>query len=533
MGILAGAAVALVSCFETEQEFTLNPDGSGKVVHESKFQPFDFNIAIGGRELSEEEKMKQAVASIIEKSKGIDAWDDVHFERLEDGRIHFRGTAWFPDISKLEIENQMMLEFDWNRDPSGNGALSMSVPVDGEDGGKEAEGPPEGEEERRAWLATERGQYQQARMMMASFLPSMSHTATFTLPGDAAETHGFEDAGDGRVSIRFQGAGFLETLDEFVADDEWMLEHGFSGGGGDEIPPELLAAVFGGEEIPTAARTALGEPAFDYQAEVAAARENAEALAERIGGSAASRLLPPSEGGPLKDARVVGVATRLAIDPEIELRMFNHHEGVTVTVLCEFDGAVLSVDNQKSAVETAVTEDGTSLLPRPDFQRHLHSMNLSEGKTHASFQVQLDPPPAGAERLRDLAGTIHYSVAAETEEIDLGIASIAEEERGDELGAEITEIKPGWREDGPLQMSLRLNIPREQLVNAWLVRGDSRTALENRGYGSSGNVTTFNFELEQDFDPDAGIVVEIYDGIRNYTTPFILRDIALPVIGGE
>ena len=395
--VALAAAFALVSCFETEQDFILNPDGSGKVVHESKFHPFDFNIAIGGHNPGEEEKMRQAVANIIEKSKGVDAWDDVHFERLDDGRILFRGTAWFPDLSKLKIENQMMLEFDWTRDPSGNGGLSLSFGNDGGDDEAEKNAPPEDEEGRRAWLAAERGKFQQARMMMGTMLTGMSQTATFRLPGNPAETRGFKDAGDGRLSV-------------------------------------------------------------------------------------------------------------------------------------SFDGAVLNIDDDKSTVEAAVTGEGSSLLPKSDFQRRLGSINLSECKTHAMFDVNLDPPPAGSTRLRDLAGTIHYSVAADTVEIDLGITKIEKDQRGEELGAEITEIKPGWREDGPLQLSLRLNIGKDELVNAWIVRGDARQLLERQGYGSSANITTFTFELEKDFDPDARIVVEVYDEIRNLTTPFILRDIALPVI---
>jgi len=522
-------AIGLTSCFETKQEFTLNPDGSGKVVHESKFQPFDFNIVVGGQQQTEDEKMQQAVASIIENSEGVDAWDDVHFERLDDGRILFRATAWFPDISKLKIENLSMLEFDWERDPSGNGALSLSFKNDG-DGEARENKPPADEQGRRAWLAAERGKFQQARLMMGAVLSGMSHTATFQLPGNAGENQGFEDAGDGKVSIRFEGGKFLEGLDKMVADDEWMLEHGFPEDGGPEIHPALFEAVFGAEGKPTAERSALDEPLFDYAAEVAAARENAEALADKLGATAAARILPPSEGGPLKSVSIVGIRAGAAIDPALELRSFNHREGVGVSILCEFDGAILSIDSNKSVVETAVTENGTNLLPKSDFERRLRSSNLSADRTHAIFDINLDSPPAGETRLRDLAGTIHYSVAGETQEIDLGITKIEKDQRGEELGAEITDIKPGWREDGPLDLSLRLNIAREELVNAWIVRGDRRKALENRGYSSSGNITTFNFEIEKDFDPDARIVVEIHDDIRNFTTPFILRDIALPVI---
>ena len=37
-------AILLTGCFDTKQEYTLNPDGSGKVVHESTFQHMNLNL---------------------------------------------------------------------------------------------------------------------------------------------------------------------------------------------------------------------------------------------------------------------------------------------------------------------------------------------------------------------------------------------------------------------------------------------------------------------------------------------------------
>lgn len=520
-------ALGLTACFETKQDFTLNPDGSGKVVHESKFQPFTMNFGSGGDEPTEEEQVKQAVAEIIEKAEGIDAWDDIHFERLDDGRVLFRGTAWFPDISKVKIENQMMMEFQWSRDPSGNGELTMDMESSDGDNAEAADNtPPDDEDGRRKWLAAERGKFQQARMMMATMMAGMSHTASFQLPGQAVETHQFEDAGEGKLQVGFKGEKFLTAIDAVMADDEWLLANGFSGDDGPELNDAFAEKLFGKPGVPRAKRTALADPLFDYQAEVAAARANAPALEEKLG-VAAARALPPSEGGPLKSARVVGVRLSTALDQALELRPFNEEPGLGISVLCEFDGAVFEIGD-KSAVETAIADNGESLLPKSDFRRRLSFPRLSACMTHTVFDVSLNAPPAGATRLRDLAGTLHYTVAGATNEIDLGIAKIEKGERGEELGAEITEIEPGWRDDGPLHLSLRLNIRENELEKAYLVTGGTRKEMERRGYGSSNNITTFTLELPKDYNADSRIVVEVHDELRNFTTPFILRDIPLP-----
>ena len=41
--LVPGIALLLSSCYETKQEFTLNPDGSGKVTHECSFQEVKMN----------------------------------------------------------------------------------------------------------------------------------------------------------------------------------------------------------------------------------------------------------------------------------------------------------------------------------------------------------------------------------------------------------------------------------------------------------------------------------------------------------
>jgi hypothetical protein len=526
-------AMVLTACFETKQDFTLNPDGSGKVVHECRFQPFSMNFGADGAEPTEEEKLKKAVADLISKSEGVDAWDNVHYEQLDDGRILFRGTAWFPDIAKLKIENQTMMAFQWNRDPSGNGELSMNIEK-GDDDDDEAEAPntpPADEEGRKKWLAAERGKFQQARMMMVTMLAGMKHNATFRLPGGAGETRNFEKADDGALSIAFQGEKFLTAMDALMADDEWLLANGAGGEQGPEFDGIFAEKIFGQPGMPIAKRTALGDPLFDYQAEVAAARANAPALQEKLG-SAAVAALPPSEGGPLKSARVVGIRLSNAVDSALELRPFNDEPGLGLSILCEFDGAVFEIDD-KSTVETATTDTGASILPKSEFRRQINFPRLSPNKTHTLFDISLSTPPAGATRLRDLAGTLQYTTAGATKEIDVGIAKIEKGARGEELGAEITEIEPGWKEDGPLDLSLRLNISHNLLQKAYLVTGDTRTELESRGYSGSNDTTTFTLELPKKYNPDSRIVVEVYDGLRNFTAPFILRDIPLPILPAD
>ncbi len=105
--LLPLVALLLASCYETKQEITLNPDGTGKMRLESSFQ----NVNIGNQDASPEEALQAAVGRIVNDSKGVDVWDDVSFKQLDDGRIHFAGTAYFKKIEAVEIPNLGMFDF--------------------------------------------------------------------------------------------------------------------------------------------------------------------------------------------------------------------------------------------------------------------------------------------------------------------------------------------------------------------------------------------------------------------------------------
>lgn len=115
------ATLLLTGCFDTKEDFTINPDGSGKVVHESVFPQADLS---GGKDPAEE-VLRKAIAQVIEQSKGVEAWCNVSFQRMDDGRLFFKGTAYFKDLSQLKIPQQTMLNFVWKKEGGGRAVLVL------------------------------------------------------------------------------------------------------------------------------------------------------------------------------------------------------------------------------------------------------------------------------------------------------------------------------------------------------------------------------------------------------------------------
>ncbi len=134
----------IVGCIETKDEFTVNPDGSGKVIHELTFPAMNLEAGFqtmgggapgemgggkppsemaGGKPSDPNAQLKNSVREILSKSSGVDAWKDVSYKITDDGRMYFKGTAYFPDINSLSIHSPNissdMMRLSFTRNESG------------------------------------------------------------------------------------------------------------------------------------------------------------------------------------------------------------------------------------------------------------------------------------------------------------------------------------------------------------------------------------------------------------------------------
>jgi hypothetical protein len=108
MGFALVAALPLMlgGCFELRQDTTLNPDGSGKVVVETIMPDMSSMMTFGDQPAAKPDpdvQLKKFAKDFIDGSKGVDAWSDVSFSMAEDGRMKFKGTAYFKDITALKV----------------------------------------------------------------------------------------------------------------------------------------------------------------------------------------------------------------------------------------------------------------------------------------------------------------------------------------------------------------------------------------------------------------------------------------------
>ena len=70
-----GLLLLTTGCFDTKEDFTINPDGSGKVVHECTFQAVNLNM--GNENEDPGKALTNAVREVLEKATGIEKEIDI------------------------------------------------------------------------------------------------------------------------------------------------------------------------------------------------------------------------------------------------------------------------------------------------------------------------------------------------------------------------------------------------------------------------------------------------------------------------
>ena len=270
------AAAALVAgCLETKQDVTVNPDGSGKTRVEIVMSDMPFSMTPQQDPPDPQVTAKRLAKSVLEKSKGVDAWADVAFERTEDNRTRFAGTAYFRDFAAMNLQAGKMKGVTLEKTADGGMVLQVETQQQAGPltGGRETSLPqatepekPMSEEQTQQRLAAERAKWQQMKPMMAMTLGRMKMEATFHLPGTLKEVQGF--------------------VDKLMADDEYVRKNMLAGKGGMGQPPlddKALQQLFG-TAGPLVAKTAgPAKPQFDYAAEVQAAKAAYPAMIQRLG----------------------------------------------------------------------------------------------------------------------------------------------------------------------------------------------------------------------------------------------------------
>ena len=516
-------ALVLAGCLDSTQDYVLNPDGSGKVAVKMVFSKIEI-----GPEKPAAEALADAARDEVEKAEGVDAWTNVSFKTLPDGKSEFLGTAYFKDFSRLKLHHQgfkgPIEHATLTRDASGASTLEFKPEKKDGDGAAPADLSAEQLQSR---MKEERAKWQQMKPLMAGMLGEMKSRKTFKVPGKLTASSNFKREGDGQFGVAIEGAALLKAVDGLISDDARFAAMLKSGGDLQNSPPpaEELFGLILGEKAPLKATWAGGgKPLFDYAAELKAAKAGEPALRKTLGLGPAAQAAP-AEGGGIKGARVLGVKHVYATDDKRGIRPLNSMStGMTLSVIVELPGAALGVKEGK--LLRATGDAGEDLLPKREWDRRLSFPQLTEDRTGIVFDVTLKSP-ATSKGLAEVAGSLVYQVGGKTKDVDLGLGAWTAGAKGKEMGAEIEDFNE-QAFDKTTVLALKFAAPRETIADVeFFDEAGKKLDAKASGSMSMGRSTTLHYALKGKWPAKGKIVAKVYDDLKSFEAAFSLKDLDL------
>lgn len=280
--LLSLAIVLFLSgCLKTTRNFTINPDGSGKVTIEATMTRPDF--LMGTEEKSKKQRQDELldrVGEIIAGSEGVDVWKDVSFKDLGEGKIFFKGTAYFPDFNTVRFKGLSNTNFHLAME---GGNMWITITDESESTSESTEAaveenlPPE-EIERRADSIQQEFRMSMALMRVA--LEEMEETTTFKMPGKMVRADAFSNS-RGSYRLSFSGKRLLKVMDSLANERKVFVDLARYSGRPPMDDEKSRLIVWGGVK-PTLVVTPGARPLFNYTREVESAKRSYSSLRKRL-----------------------------------------------------------------------------------------------------------------------------------------------------------------------------------------------------------------------------------------------------------
>lgn len=492
-----------ISCIESSKHYILNPDGSGKVMVEIKTASFQGQGA---------QSIKDHLKDMLQGSSGVDVWTDVSAQSLEDGRVHFKGTAYFKNIADVKIKNADDFAVKLEDVDNQTKRLVLS--------NKEEKKTKMESRHEEMTLQEQRSKYAQMKPMLAAFLATMKTDIIVDVPGTVKQTTNFR-RDKNRVTLNFQGDKMMAALDELMADDVWLAEQVKQGKDIQASSPSgdaLNEKLFGEKGPVLATFTVSSKNAFDYVKEVEKAKSVYESM---LAGLGLGNLLPVklASGGQFKSLKVAKVSLSDVDDDEYV--HFGTSKRYQLTLLGELPGAVLNLT--KGELRSATADNGDDLMPESDWDREINWPQLSSAKNFVMFDVNLKLPAPDVHAIRDVSGVLRYVVGLKTKFLESRL-SFSENSIGDH-GVTIEGIESEGEES-----VLKLEIEGAGYALKGVSFKDAAgRPLEAReqSWSSSDDKIWYSFVLTGPWPDKGSVVLEMFTDIKEYELPFSIGPVDL------
>ncbi len=514
-------SLLFLGCYETKLDYTVNPDGSGKVIVEVKSASMmEMNQTAGGASLAKD---------VLKNSSGIETWKDIEFRKTDDGKNYFKGTAYFADISKVRFKNiSMMDSLMFYKDAQGN--LILELNNDNKTDQKTEQKSNLSKEELDKTIAEQKTQFQQMRPMLSAFLATMKTEISFQMPGKLEKSTNFKKDKSGNLLLTLEGEKFLNVLDKVMSDEAWWRQQILAGADMKKNPPsgnEINEQLFGEKGPVRATYKGKFKPFFDYATEMAAAQAAYDAMIAALGLKEEEPMTPAAEkienytGGNFAAVEIARITMSNLSDPEYNL--FGTDQSYRISVLGRLPGAVLSAE--KAVVRKAVADNGEDLLHPDEWNRETGYVQMSQNKSVLLWDVTLQLPGKEVKGFKEISGFVYATSASGTNWVDAGIAALKEGSHGTSFDVTIESVRPSGSGE---EMTLKFGSSCSALNDVQILDAGGRK-LEVQKYSTSdyGDGCTLSYYLEGSFPAKGSIKIEVFENVNKLEIPFSITNVDL------
>lgn len=519
---LAPLCLLLGGCFETRQDITLNPDGTGRAIIESTFAPLDPLLQTTGQRTTATPG-RQALRDLIDKATGVDAWRELSWRELEDGRVTVRGIAYFTNLSTFSTPFTAFQRFQAKRDPQGG--LRIEVGTDATRASIARPGAPGQPSVTAESLLRERQQWRALQPWLTATLGNLQQETILHLPGPVRESSNFDTNTPGTLRLHLAGPRLLAAIDDAVSDPEraGRLHDGDPAQGFDR--ERANERIYGRRAPVQAVIQPTGPVRFDYASEVAAARKSFPELARSLGLS--ERDIPgsaPAIDGTPATLTVLGMGWRFDSADRARSPFASERPGYTLHLRADLPGAVLKI--RRITVTEARTMEGTSLNPEPTVAPQFAGGREARTQTSVEFNLRLASPPRDCAGLAEVSGFLECDRLENLRTVELLSGRLQNGARGTHFGAGIEFIGPHIGGGGKL--ILHSQLPPEQLAAVSLVNDAGQTiTLERRGSMKVGPAYSYTFIATRELPRTGRVQADVLVDANIVRIPFAVTNLSL------
>jgi hypothetical protein len=270
-------SLLLPGCFseiQTEREFTINPNGSGKVNITGIFHPA-FNLSGNNYE----KEARDMAYEIIKDSNGIEIWDKVYYGPSDTNNIEFKGTAYFPDLSEVRLNIGLLsqlLNFTFLKSVNGQVTITLAD-ITNEKRDKVSTKKLSKDEINKA-IDEKIREYNESRKEAEDISKEFWIKTTFHLPGEIKKVSNFKKIAPATVTLHIFGEEMLQRMDKMMSDREFVKQLVLNNEDIINDQHILNELLFGQKKPVFVTFSKESKPLFDYQKEVEQAKKGYQTL---------------------------------------------------------------------------------------------------------------------------------------------------------------------------------------------------------------------------------------------------------------